>query len=102
MVRIKDYDTFQDKHGIGSFIYDAVWLGMFLDLLCTAISKDVNAASWIKAVTTAIVWWHGMEQDVEVFIMLKKFQQVQRKSELNGKLVSFMEDQDLKMKITED
>ncbi|GJR73824.1 hypothetical protein Tco_0086189 [Tanacetum coccineum] len=36
---------------------------------------------------------HGLEQDVEDFIMLKKFQQVQRKSQVKGKIVSFMKDQ---------
>ncbi|GJX01932.1 hypothetical protein Tco_0185845 [Tanacetum coccineum] len=51
---------------------------------------------------TYYVWWHGMKQDVEDFIVLKKFQQVQRKSHVKGKIVSFMEDQDLKMKIAED
>ncbi|GJY24254.1 hypothetical protein Tco_0397912, partial [Tanacetum coccineum] len=33
------------------------------------------------------------EQDVEDFIVVKKFQQVQRKSQVKGKIVSFMEDQ---------
>ncbi|GKC68165.1 hypothetical protein Tco_1100763 [Tanacetum coccineum] len=42
---------------------------------------------------TYYVWWHGMKQDVEDFIVLKKFQQVQRKSQVKGKIVSFMEDQ---------
>ncbi|GKC33124.1 hypothetical protein Tco_1040418, partial [Tanacetum coccineum] len=42
---------------------------------------------------TYYVWWHGMEQDIEDFIVLKKFQQVQRKSQVKGKIVSFMEDQ---------
>ncbi|GJY91503.1 hypothetical protein Tco_0506699 [Tanacetum coccineum] len=39
---------------------------------------------------TYYVWWHGMEQDVEDFIVLKKYQQVQRKSRIKGKIVSFM------------
>ncbi|GJR70114.1 hypothetical protein Tco_0016179 [Tanacetum coccineum] len=53
---------------------------------------------------TYYVWWHIMEQDVKEFIMLNKFQQVQRKSQVKGKIEDcFIHGRsDLKMKIAED
>ncbi|GJU09515.1 hypothetical protein Tco_1131911 [Tanacetum coccineum] len=45
--------------------------------------KKVQQVVDIKGFKTeevVAVWWHGMEQDVEDFIVLKKYQQVQRKS----------------------
>ncbi|GJZ58323.1 hypothetical protein Tco_0613817 [Tanacetum coccineum] len=63
---------------------------IFLELLLlsTAISKDVNAASWIKAVTTAIVFLvrindakcsvspldEDLSQEIDVYIYFKELQ----------------------------
>ncbi|GJX67411.1 hypothetical protein Tco_0303138 [Tanacetum coccineum] len=65
-------------------------------LLLPLLDYDKKGEDVTKMIlfATYLVWWHGMEQDVEDFIVLKKFQQVQRKSQVKGKFVSFMEDQD--------